>query len=90
MAGDYMSGLEIESDIFGAHLLFREMANTNAVSLQTPQINQAGWAIFPSPPCFYCSSETQLDAGCRLDAYWPPLGCFCSLPLNGSSVSQGE
>lgn len=76
MAGDYMSGLEIESGIIGAHLPFREKANTNAVSLQTPQINQAGQVIFPSPPCFYYGSGTQLDAsrmriGSRLAAFVP-------------------
>lgn len=76
MAGDYMSGLEVESDIIGAHLLFGEMAKTNAVSLQTPQINQAGRVSFPSPPCFYYGSGTQLDAswvriGSRLAAFAP-------------------
>ena len=76
MAGDYMSGLEIESEIIGAHLLFREMANTNAVSLQMPQINQAGRVILPSSPCFYYGSGTQLDAswmciGSHLAAFVP-------------------
>lgn len=76
MAGDYMSGLEIESDIIGAHLLFKETVNTHTVSLQTLRINQAGLVLFPSPPCFYYGSGTQLDAnwmriGSHLAAFVP-------------------
>lgn len=76
MADDYKSGLEIESDIAGAHLLFKETATTNVVSLKMLRINQAGLVLSPSPPCFYYGSGTQLGAnwmriGSRLAAFVP-------------------
>ena len=75
MAGDYISGLEIETDITRAHLLpFRETTNTNAVSRQTPQINQAGLVIFPLASWFLLWFPEHAT-GCS----WQLLSCFVLL-----------
>lgn len=83
-----MSGLEIESGIFGAHLLLERNGKykCRVTADATNQPGRAGYS--PLLPLFLLWFWD--STGCQLDAYWQPLSCFCSMPLNCSSVSRGD
>ena len=69
MAGDYISGLEIENDMRAHLLLYRETTNTNAASRQTLCINQAGLVIFPLASFFFFNRGFQMQLAASLAAF---------------------